>query len=171
MGDSACLLVPCSDKTSFIQRRWRGNLQFMNLLFRCVLYDVTSGAIRPKEYLGISDVCNSCGLLSAFYMFWKVRDSVLYLFFSSSKTLSLRSLSSSSSLSLSSSSSLSQYRLNKLTSVFYASVLKLMISCVLTSSKWLWKSRAAGEWLPQQTHKKLTSNCFFFVVVVVFFFQ
>ena len=42
--------------------------------FRCALYNVVSGAIRPKEYLGVSDVSNSLRLLSTFYLFWKVRD-------------------------------------------------------------------------------------------------
>ena len=84
-----------------------------------------------------------------------------FCFFRHYHQKSLKSLSSSSSLSLS-SSSLSQYRLNKVTSVFYTSVLVLMINCVNTSSKWLWKSRAAGEWFPQQTHKKTDVKLFFF---------
>ena len=39
------------------------------------------------------------------------------------------------------------YQFNKLTSVFYASVLLLMINCVMTLSKWLWnhKAQASGS--------------------------
>jgi len=42
-------------------------------------------------------------------------------------------------------------RFNTLTSVFYASVLLLVINCVITLSKWLWN----------QTHKKTDVNLFF----------
>jgi len=34
--------------------------------------------------------------------------------------------------------SLMYHQINKLTSVFYASVLLLMINCIITLSKWLW---------------------------------
>jgi len=63
---------------------------------------------------------------------------------------------------------------NKLMSVFYASVLLLMINCVITLSKWLWnhEPQASGStvnfdnvmtqfMINKRMHKKLTSVCFY----------
>jgi len=51
---------------------------------------------------------------------------------------------------------------NKLTSVFYASVLLLMINCIITLSKWLWnyEPQASGSAVnSDNVMTKLDSYC------------
>ena len=52
-------------------------------------------------------------------------------------------------------------RFNKSTSVFYASVLLLMINCAITLSKWLWNHEPKFIFIGGQTHKKTDVNLFF----------
>ena len=46
--------------------------------------------------------------------------------------------------------------LNKLTSVFYASVLLLIMNFVITLSKWLWIHEAIPEWIRRRLTLTLT---------------